>query len=540
MPIIPRSEKTQALGAPRLNAQIGFDAPKTIIPDTSQHYDKLQGVAFRMAKEAKVKADKTSIIDAQTKIDAWENQNLYGEGGAFSKRGKDTLELHDSVGESFRTFSSDLRDNLHQMVSQRKSSMDRSLMKYTRKEMDAYNTAQADAGLESAANRAITGWMDPDVVGESLAQGYEIIDANPTGASPEVQSLKKQTFESGVYAGVLLQKIETEQPDAVLAAKSDFQILKKNKKLLPEHIQDIENMLDAQAPKAVASARYDKMKSELLSFKPEEVPMEKIVEIADDLDKKEPGSGDFFFKMINADRKIAVAKAKQEKDNFETYLQEIISKNDGDYTILSSADLATAGKLGIDVTKFDGASDPDVENYLDSLSSEQLRTVDLDDEVYKQRLSFDKRKEYEGKQQNLGTADGKYVGGLVDSTVALYFREETGVDPEANKATKARVARYKRQLESAIEAYGGTITPKVVDELGRSIMKNRSVVYDPPGMLNKQKVKDITQMTIDKVPDEDFMVLRDSLIRANKPVTEETIIRMYVEGLRAMEMMDAQ
>ena len=209
---------------------------------------------------------------------------------------------------------------------------------------------------------------------------------------------------------------------------------------------------------------------------------------------------------------------------------KIVSENQGDYTQVPAGLRARAARLDIDITQYKGVSDPDVQDEIDSMTSDQLFNADLDDAYYTQNLTYDDLQGYKEQQRKLQQPESKAMQDKIDSTVRYYYRAELGKDPD-NKNVKANVAAMKRYVQfeaQKLMEQQKSVNDADIAKMAADFFKNR--IYDP-GFFSFE-YKNVYAMPVDDIPDDMRKAIEQSLLNEGRLVTDESVKQRYIMHLR--------
>lgn len=250
------------------------------------------------------------------------------------------------------------------------------------------------------------------------------------------------------------------------------------------------------------------------------------------LEKMHPDAGAELMKMYESQIKRRNDIEKAQKNEFEDQIQAKVAENGGDYTVLSAAERSQAAQLGIDYTKYTGASNPETIVELEAMTENQLSSVDLTE--LRGDLTFEDLNKWRTKQSDLQKPENALAKRKIDDVVRYYFRTELSADPD-NKKYTAQVAAMNsfigEQLEVRYESMG-EVTDKDINELAATFFRNR--VYDPPGRGNR--IGNVFTMDVDQIPDKLRAEIEKSIIADGKLLTENEIKERFI--LRAARVGD--
>lgn len=246
VPIVETKFETRALPAVTSGARISapqVGAPQMRAPQLSlpaMHYNTagveasnrlartVADTTFDLAMESKKRADRIVLQEARRNLSTWEETAIFDpNNGALTKRGKDAFTLPDTVMADYDKNSQKIFDSLandqqrevfSEMAYERRSTINRTIQRHTRTEMDNFEKTNAAAGIAAEQNRGILyGTQNPDVMENSIktAQDIYYAYAKSKGAPDEVIRNQLQDIESKTVMGVLTSKAESSPKDAI-------------------------------------------------------------------------------------------------------------------------------------------------------------------------------------------------------------------------------------------------------------------------------------------------------------------------------------
>lgn len=285
VPVIQESRvQTRALPDVQVRGQ-QVQAPQSLgavprLPDTSNAFSKTKAAFSELAQQAKQRADKTALTEAQSTIDAWELDNLYGKDGALNTKGKAAFNLPSKFGVNYNEALSNARSMLHnddqkfafdQWAMGRKVSVRKSLLQHEASEFNRYSMTQNEAGVELARQRAIASGNPRDIA-EAESHMLDLIDTNIGGMPDEYVALKRMEATTKLYTGVIDNLVDRDitQAKAYFKANSD--------KIDPTLHDDIKKKLETGSVKQDALERSDKILMEHESYEDQVAEARKITD----------------------------------------------------------------------------------------------------------------------------------------------------------------------------------------------------------------------------------------------------------------------
>lgn len=232
-----------------------------VIPDNSNAFAKTTNALGKWAQEAKERADKTALLEAESAIDEWEMNNLYGKDGALNTQGKSAFDLAPTVGVNFNQKISEVESSLsnadqktafRQWATQRKFAVRKSLLEHEAVQFRQYSAAQQEARTEIGIQKAIMSGNPRDI---ALAEQdvVDAIEANVAGLPAEAIELKKMEATTRLYSGLIDNTIDDNpaQARALFKANKD--------KISPTLHDDIKKKLEAGTLKQSGQNKFDSL-----------------------------------------------------------------------------------------------------------------------------------------------------------------------------------------------------------------------------------------------------------------------------------------
>lgn len=114
--------------------------------------------------EAQRRQDTDAVFQAKRALDQWEMQNIYGEGGAASKLGRDALDLPKTIPSSFDEFVKTVEPTLTtprakqafaEVALSRRSQIGEWAARHANQQRKVYEQGQVEADVSSSVDRAV-------------------------------------------------------------------------------------------------------------------------------------------------------------------------------------------------------------------------------------------------------------------------------------------------------------------------------------------------------------------------------------------------
>lgn len=213
-------------GAINAVGQAGINAAK----GTQAIADALGSIAAK----AKKKGDTIALMEAQRKLDQWENDNIYNpDSGALSRKGKDAMGVPNEYDAQWEASMADIWDGLandeqriafEQMADSRRKTVQRTLYQHERVQMDQYAEQSSKAAVDSSVNRAALYYAYPEIVDSAIQQGKTAarMFSEMNGVPEEAIKNMELEIESKSRYGVL-QRLADDDPSTALKYFDKFQ-----------------------------------------------------------------------------------------------------------------------------------------------------------------------------------------------------------------------------------------------------------------------------------------------------------------------------
>lgn len=168
------------------------------------------------------RADDVAVLNAENQLSTWENTRVYGPRGALTQQGKNAFGLPEELATEYQhkageigvTLGTDRQRLAFQRVAlNRGANLDLTIRRHVYGEMQKYQGAEAQAGVENASNAAIANATDPRRVGVELANAEQIISthAPQLGLGPEAIAEQIGKVRTKVHVGVIESLLAQDQ-----------------------------------------------------------------------------------------------------------------------------------------------------------------------------------------------------------------------------------------------------------------------------------------------------------------------------------------
>lgn len=231
MPRVPTYETAQVQQQPTRPVQL-----QGVAPDTTSIAQGLQtmgrGAQMLMDKERE-KADTALLMDADNQLTKWQQQSMYGENGAYTRKGQNALDVTNHTLDQFdkaqaeiaKTLTNDQQKARYaQIVNSRRNSLSNDLNRYEYGERQNYYGQVEKAQLETSMQGAALEYQDPAKVDQYRQKVDAVLTsrAQRLGLSPEAAQAERLETNSGMSSAVI-QRMLIDSPQK---AKSYYESYK--------------------------------------------------------------------------------------------------------------------------------------------------------------------------------------------------------------------------------------------------------------------------------------------------------------------------
>ncbi|WP_225913315.1 hypothetical protein [Pseudomonas asgharzadehiana] len=231
MPRVPTYDTAQVQQQPTGAIQL-----QGVAPDTTSIAQGLQtlgrGAQMLMDKERE-KADTALLMDADNQLTKWQQQSMYGENGAYTRKGQNALDVTNQTLDQFdkaqaeiaKTLTNDQQKTRYaQIVNSRRNSLSSDLNRYEYGERQNYYGQVEKAQLETSMQGAALEYQDPSKVDQYRQKVDAVLSsrAQRLGLSPEAAQAERLETNSGMSSAVI-QRMLIDSPQK---AKSYYESYK--------------------------------------------------------------------------------------------------------------------------------------------------------------------------------------------------------------------------------------------------------------------------------------------------------------------------
>ncbi|SBW79909.1 hypothetical protein PVE_R1G2023 [Pseudomonas veronii 1YdBTEX2] len=231
MPRVPTYDTAQVQQQPTRPIQL-----QRVAPDTTSIAQGLQtlgrGAQMLMDKERE-KADTALLMDADNQLTKWQQQSMYGENGAYTRKGQNALDVTNQTLDQFEKAQAEIAKTLTndqqkaryaQIVNSRRNSLSSDLNRYEYGERQNYYGQVEKAQLETSMQGAALEYQDPAKVDQYRQKVDAVLTsrAQRLGLSPEAAQAERLETNSGMSSAVI-QRMLIDSPQK---AKSYYESYK--------------------------------------------------------------------------------------------------------------------------------------------------------------------------------------------------------------------------------------------------------------------------------------------------------------------------
>ena len=207
-----------------------------VAPDNSAIEQGLRsfqrGAEILVARERE-KADTALLMEADNQLTQWQQKTMYDEGGVYSRKGKNALDVTNQTLEQFEQTQAEIAKNLTsdtqkaryaQIVASRRNSLSQDLNRYEYTERQNYYGQVEKGQLETSLQGAALEYQDPNKVQQYREKIDAVLASRAArlGLSPEAAQAERLEANSGMSTAVI-QRMLVDSPQK---AKSYFESLK--------------------------------------------------------------------------------------------------------------------------------------------------------------------------------------------------------------------------------------------------------------------------------------------------------------------------
>lgn len=514
---------------------------------------------LQVLEQEKKRATEVASLEWSNTFDKWENERLYGAGGALSRKGRDAQGLPEEVGGEFdqvagdmaaRLVNDDQRRLFAKEQSQRRQNLDATIYRHVFREQQTYEAAELQAFQSNKVQAAVANSNDPRRVGLEVAAGEEKLRVSlpRQGLGPEAVEDQVRTFKTAALEGVIMQQLAEEKPAAARAYFEEAQDAGVG--FDEKAITRITNALNVGKVRGAAQ----KQTAEILAAGGTLAEQRAKAKAIDD-----PDVQDAVLQRIEHEDGIRKAQDRQAEETLLTDAYSAVDKT----ADVDKLPPATIAKLGAHLPALRAYADKrakgesietDWPTYYGSLQQAaddpaafakvNLYTLrgKLDDVEFKELAHL----QLSLKSGDRKKADAALAGVLTNTQVIHSTLEQYGIDPTPKTGTPeaAAVAQLQRMLSLRVEAaqqpdQNGKRKPVSDVEIQRTLddLLSQSVKvpgswwnFWPGGKSVSDTTKPLIRSTYADVPAEARKTIEAKLQKRGLAVSEATILNIWLES----------
>lgn len=186
----------------------------------------------KIVEQERDRADSVALLDAENRASQWRNTALFGEGGVYSKLGKDAMELPEAIQAEWTKVSGEIaatlgnprqREAWAKYQAKQRVDLDLQVQRHVSEQRSAYQAEELKSGLTNTASYAISNSADLSIVGEQIQHGLQLIETHgkQLGKGPESIKAERLAWTTQVHEGVIGSMIDNgESAKATLYAEA--------------------------------------------------------------------------------------------------------------------------------------------------------------------------------------------------------------------------------------------------------------------------------------------------------------------------------
>jgi hypothetical protein len=506
-----------------------------------------------LQQQERQRADQVALLNADNQLAAFENQRLYDPAsGALAVKGRDAFDLPEKVGADFEQTASGIEEGLatdsqrqafQRLKAQRWQSIDLTVRRHVFGEMQQYEAGELKSLINNAQSTAIANALDPRRVGEELSRAVAAIrtHAPRLGLGPEQVDEQIAAVTSATHVGVIDRLLSLDQSKA---ASIYFDETKGQ--IRGDAIGAVEKALEEGTLRASAQKQADAIVAAGGTLTDQR---EKARAIDD------PKLRDAVMERIEHE---AVVRDREDRERQETTLRGAFDVVDRTHDVTQIPPVQWAS--------FSGAERAGLRSYAESLARGVPVETDLptyydllqqaaDDPQafatvnllqYRGKLDSPEFKQLANVQMSLRQGDRKKAdedlqgfrttNQIIEDSLSNY-----GIDPASKPTTPQgkAIAQLRRMLDRRVEEAAAltgrkpssTDVQTMVDDLLSQPVTIPGSWWNfwPGGKSISDTTGRLLDLTPADIPADDRRQIEDALRRAGRPVSDATVLDLYLE-----------
>jgi hypothetical protein len=508
---------------------------------------------------AKIKddIDEVAALAAVNETKKYKTDRLWNaKDGALAQKGQNAFGIVKTYGDDFMAYgakteqslSNDNQRRIYKRYFQEEATdLNKDLSQHMFKEGESFADVQSDSLINNYRNDALLNYSNPEKIRSAMiGQETEIMNhARRKGLPAEWVKQKTLDAESKTHSGVIQGYL---RGDDDISAKKYFEANAEG--FTPSDKDAVLKDLEASSLRRESQRQSDRIFAQNMDSMPSAVSEAKKI--------KDPKLRDEVLKRVQDN--FAIKDKAERQDNERLHIDALnqIDQTKGEIAFekingwqrFSSSDRASLEryardkKVGVE-PKTNWASYYDLMQLAQNpeVKEEFLQTnlmkyrADLADSEFKQLVGLQAglRK---GDSKSQKTLDGYRTDSAIvnDALAAAGF--QTGRD--AGTSDKESVAKFRRMVDDQIILYqertGKKANNQDVQQIVDTLMikgkvKGSGWLWDDKKRAFEVSAKEAERF-MPEVPEEEKVLIVDTLKRIGKPTTEENIVKMFVKGLK--------
>lgn len=506
------------------------------------------------AKKEKDRADQVAVLNASNQLALWENKRLYDpNGGAMSMKGPNAFDLPEKVGGEFQQLTSSVESGLgndrqkeafQRVKLQRGAELDLTLRRHVYGEMQRYEAGELQAFVDNSINTAIAHADEPRRVGVELANAVAAVHthAKNLGMGPDETEQKIEAITTKTHVGVIENLLANDKAKAAQVYLEETQ-----SEIKGEALARVQKAVEEGGLRKSAQTKSDEIINAggTLTEQREKVRAIEEPKLRDEVEQRVEHNATL---KERADREQEAQTLRGVYDTIDKTHDvarippSVWANMDGGQRASARSyaeHLARGVAVETDFPTYYGlmqkaAHDPDtfatenLLNYRAKIGDTELK------QLTEMQGAIVKGNRTQAEKSGLG--DFRTREELVHNALSLY-----GIDPQAKPmSTEGKaIAQLRQMLDARVQAQAdlsgkkpdNVDVQKMLDGILSTTVKVPGSWWNiwPGGQPFFDQQKPIIDLTIQDVPQADKLLIQDALKRANRPVSDATILNLFIE-----------
>ena len=559
MPRVPTLQENRIEETLLTPARVSTDSPSRLPGQRSlsRATENLARAAVGIQQEEKKKADQLAIIDADRKLSHLETQLLYDkETGAMNKKGKDAFEVPDQVEEDYRkgvaeieeTLTSDFQKmSFRGLSSKRGVFINRQVQKHVSGEAETYDRRVTESYIANERNAAMENFDNPERIQQAIDNQRGAILSHGDRQGLDSESLKNQVvdMESKTHSAVLTRILNGG------ADRQGAEYYKQNKKkIVGADKVRMEKMLKQSRLMGEGQRQADKIMAVSGEDSKEALSMARNI--------KDPKLRDETVSRVKqqlADQRAA--ERDLEEKSYETAFEAVETYKSMDAIpkdVLDNIPATDQRKLRNHLanllegrpTKTDFGVYYELEQMAGAPATRD-KFLRLNLKKFTADLSQKDLQKFSALQSKLRNGDDKEANGIETKGSIInsaLFAAGMEFGKSASEEENQRANQFKREVDNLVveqeERTGKKVTNEelrqITDKLMTEVVTGSSYFFfDDKKRFFERSANDTLQVRFEDIPPAAVNQIGNDLRRANLPVTNDNIQKVYVDKLNELD-----